>query len=406
VATGADINREVLTQHDRYHMFALPGVFYPEDDALSRASHRGRERLEPVRRTLTGLFHVNGDEHRRHRRLLMPAFHKTRIDAYRDAMVKATLALLERWRIGETRDILEDMTRTTLRIATETLFGDDVGERGIALAKMMQEWLLTMMQPTMISRLDLPFSAYRRWLDLTRAIDDETAAILREKRARKGVSGDMLSMLLAARDEDGSALDEDELVGHIGVIFAAGHETSTNALAWTLLLLAEHPDTAADLCDELALVLRGEPPTVADLAKLPLLDAVVKESLRILPPVPLHPRVVAEDHELSGFFLPRRTELMLSIFHMHHDPDVFREPRRFLPSRWSTIKPTTYEYNPFSAGPRVASTPMSSVHALRESLSMLADAMVRAGDRTSGPPRVRRSSGAASSRFTSKSPLQ
>lgn len=212
---------------------------------------------------------------------------------------------------------------------------------------------MTMFHPSMIPRVDLPLSAYRRWLDLTHAIDRETVAIVREKRARAEIGGDMLSMLLAARDEDGSALDEDELVGHTGVIFAAGHETSTNALAWTLLLLAEHPDVAADVCDELALVLRGEPPTVADLARLPLLDAVVKESLRVLPPVPLHPRVVAEDHELAGFSLPRRTELMLSIFHMHHDPDVFREPRRFMPSRWSTIKPTTFEYNPFSAGPRM-----------------------------------------------------
>jgi cytochrome P450 len=365
LATGAEINREVLTQHDRYHMYALPGVFYPEEAMLERAASRKRfsagphvDRLRPVRRTLTGLFHVNGNEHRRHRRLLMPAFHKTRIDAYCEEMVRITNAVLDGWREGETRDVLEDMTRTTLRIATTTLFGEDVGERGVTLAKLMQEWLITMMKPSMIARLDLPRTAYRRWLDLTSSIDERTVEIVREKRARmeraRGEVGrDMLSMLLAARDEDGSALDEDELIGHTGVIFAAGHETSTNALAWTLLLLSEHPEIASDLCEELASVLRGGPPTVASLAKLPLLDAVVKESLRVLPPVPLHPRIVAEDHELQGHLLPRRTELMLSIFHMHHDPEVFSEPRRFLPSRWSTIKPTTFEYNPFSAGPRM-----------------------------------------------------
>lgn len=361
VATGADLNREVLTQHDRYHANALPGRYYPNDDELAAAERRApwrasRARLTPIRRTLTGLFHVNGDEHRRHRRLLMPAFHKTRIDAYRDDMVRITNDVLASWRPGETRDVHQDMTRLTLRIATATLFGEDVGQPGIDLASKMQDWLLTMFTPTMLLRLDLPGTTFRHWLDLTRDIDDRTAAILAQKRARVRdghVGADMLSMLIAARDEDGSALDEDELVGHTGVIFAAGHETSTNALAWTLYLLAEHPDVASALDEELASVLGGEAPRVDDLAKLPLLDRVVKESMRILPPVPLHPRLVAEDHELGGHFLPKDAELFLSIFHLHHDPALFPEPRRFRPSRWETIKPTTFEYNPFSAGPRM-----------------------------------------------------
>jgi cytochrome P450 len=100
-------------------------------------------------------------------------------------------------------------------------------------------------------------------------------------------------------------------------------------------------------------VLHGDAPTVEQLAKLPLLDAVVKESMRVLPPVPLHPRLVAEDHELGGHFLPAYTELFLSIFHMHHDPALFPDPNRFDPKRWSKIKPSVYEYNPFSAGPRM-----------------------------------------------------
>jgi cytochrome P450 len=163
----------------------------------------------------------------------------------------------------------------------------------------------------------------------------------------------MLSMLLAARDEDGSALGEDELVGHVEVIFAAGHETSTNALAWTLLLLSQHPDVLRDVEDELDGVLRGSAPSVDDLAKLPLLDGVVKESMRVLPPVPIHPRIVAEDTELAGHRMPAGSEVWLSIFHMHHDAAVFSEPHRFRPRRWESAKPTVYEYNPFSAGPRM-----------------------------------------------------
>jgi cytochrome P450 len=377
LATGADVNREVLTDHARYHGYALPGPYYPDDATIESAGGLGRataERLQPIRRTLTGLFHVNDDEHRRHRRLLMPAFHKTRIDAYRDAMVAIVDDVLKDFVVGEERDVHADMTELTLRIATKTLFGDDEGERGVELARMFTEWLTTMFNPLMLARFDVGRMPYRRWLDLTRRIDERSLAIVRAKKARvdKGdVGNDMLSMLVAARDEDGSALDEDELVGHTGVIFAAGHETSTNALAWTLLLLSQHPDVACDLHDELASVLHGDPPAVEQLAKLPLLDAVVKESLRVLPPVPLHPRLVAKDSELGGYFLPKHSELFLSIFHMHHDPAVFPNPERFDPARWSTIKPSPYEYNPFSAGPRMCIGASFATMEIKVALAML-----------------------------------
>jgi cytochrome P450 len=386
VANGAALNREILTQHERFEMYALSGVHFPEEDAIARADRQGgslgrptAERLRPIRRTLTGLFHVNGDEHRRHRRLLQPAFNKTRIDNYRDDMVALTERMLGRWTTGEERDVHQDLTDLTLRVATKTLFGEDAGERGVELARMFVQWGTMMFSPILLLRLDVSPLPYRRWLDLTRRIDDETLAIVREKQARVAkalaagtpIGADMLSMLVAARDEDDSALDEDELVGHTGVIFAAGHETSTNALAWTLFLLAEHPDVANELVSELTSVLHGDAPTVEQLAKLPLLDAVVKESMRVLPPVPMHPRVVAEDTELAGCFVPARTELFLSIFHMHHDPAVFEDPKRFNPSRWSKIKPSVYEYNPFSAGPRMCIGAAFAMMEIKIALAMM-----------------------------------
>ncbi len=352
LVNGADLNREVLTQHERYQMVALSGRLFP-----TSRSPTSRER--PLLRTMTGLFHVNGDEHRRHRRLLMPAFHKTHIDAYRDDMVRITESLLERYRPGAVRDVHADMTELTLRVATKTLFGGEEGDRGLRLSQMMQRWLLTMMSPAMMVRGDLPGMPYWRFLNFTHEIDRATVAIVRDKRAQTSRAGapsgatDMLSTLIAARDEDGSALDEDDLIGHTGVIFAAGHETSTNALAWTFLLLSQHPQVASDLTDELDAVLRGAPPSVDDLARLPLLDAVVKESMRVLPPVPMHPRIVAQDSELAGHRLPAGSEIFLSIFHMHHDPDVFPDPDAFRPRRWESAKPSVYEYNPFSAGPRM-----------------------------------------------------
>jgi cytochrome P450 len=345
LATGAEVNREVLTAHDRFATIALSGRLYPTGQVS--------ERERPLKRMMTGLFHVNGDEHRRHRRLLMPAFHKTRIDAYRDDMTAITESTLARYRVGETRNVHADMMELTLRVATKTLFGEDEGERGVRLARLMQQSLLEMFSPVMmLLRYDWPGTPYHRFLSIVQRIDREAVAILRDKRARPA-GGDMLSMLLAARDEDGSALDEDELVGHVETIFAAGHETSTNALAWTLLLLSQHPEVRRDLEDEIDGVLRGSPPSVEDLARLPLLDGVVKESMRVLPPVPIHPRIVAQDTTVGGHHVPAGSEVWLSIFHMHHDPTLFTEPSRFLPRRWETIRPSVYEYNPFSAGPRM-----------------------------------------------------
>jgi cytochrome P450 len=153
---GPALNREILTAHERYRMYALPGTYFADETAMARAEaqggRRGRptvERLRPIQRTLTGLFHVNGDEHRRHRRLLQPAFNKTRIDAYRDDMVALTSRMLDEWKVGEERDVHEDLTELTLRIATKTLFGEDAGERGVNLARMMQQWLVTMFSSSM-----------------------------------------------------------------------------------------------------------------------------------------------------------------------------------------------------------------------------------------------------------------
>ena len=343
IVNGAELNRQVLTDHERFFMVALPARLFPTAEPTPRE--------KPLTRTMTGLFHVNSTEHKKHRRLLMPAFHKTRIDAYRDDMVAITEDILSQYRPGETRDVHADMTELTLRVATKTLFGEDEGRRGTEVARLMQSWLMTMVSPGMLLPFDRRPFPYWRFFNLTAEIDRQVAAIVRDRR-RRSEGADMLSMLISARDEDGSALGEDELVGHAGVIFAAGHETSTNALAWTLLLLSQHPSVVKDLDDELA-TLRGAPPRVEDLARLTLLDGVVKESMRLLPPVPLHPRIVAKDSQLAGHTFPAGSEIFLSIFHMHHDPDVFPDPEAFSPRRWETAKPTTYEYNPFSAGPRM-----------------------------------------------------
>jgi cytochrome P450 len=341
---GPELNRALLTNHADFHKCALTGPLYPEEPLSART--------RPLTRMLTGLFHVNEGAHRQHRRLLMPAFHRSRIESYRDEMVAVTEGLLDEYRTGTTRDVRPDMMRITLRIATATLFGADLGELGLQIGHDLESWGATLRGANILP-FDLPGTPYRRWLELSCAIDTRMTEVIRQKRQAPGEQRDMLSMLLEARDEAGTALSEDELIGHAGVIFAAGHETSSNALSWTLFLLAQHPRVMADLCDELTAKLHGDAPSFEDLADLPLLDYVVKESLRLFPPAPLNHRITARDSELGDYRIPSGTEVLSSIYHTHRMPELYADPLGFVPERWASLEPGPYAYNPFSAGPRM-----------------------------------------------------
>jgi len=341
---GPDLMHALLTNHTDFHKCGLAGPLYPEAPIA--------DRKRPLTRMLTGLFHVNEGEHKQHRRLLMPAFHRSRIESYRDEMVRATEALLAKYQPGTVRDVRPDMMEVTLRIATSTLFGEDLGERGLRIGREVEEWGVVF-RSAAIFPFDLPGSPYRRWLDLAHAVDRGIHEVIREKRAQGGAGKDMLSMLIEARDEGGMSLSEDELVGHAGVIFAAGHETSSNALGWTLFLLAQHPAVLAELCEELDSKLHGDAPTFEQLAALPLLDRVIKESLRLFPPAPLNHRITARDAALGEYFIPAGTELLASIYHTHRIAELYPDPLVFLPDRWIGLDPGPYAFNPFSAGPRM-----------------------------------------------------
>ncbi|HTV19537.1 MAG TPA: hypothetical protein VMG12_12715, partial [Polyangiaceae bacterium] len=166
---GPDLNRQVFSQHGVFHKSALSGPLYPQGTPSPRQ--------QPLARMLTGLFAVNDDAHRAQRRLLMPAFHKSRIEGYRDDMVSITESVLEGYRPGQLRDIRLDMNELTLRIVTRTLFGADLGARGVELGRKLQRWL-DLFKFAGAAPLDWPGLPYRRWLDLTHAIDRDTRRIV------------------------------------------------------------------------------------------------------------------------------------------------------------------------------------------------------------------------------------
>jgi cytochrome P450 len=136
-------------------------------------------------------------------------------------------------------------------------------------------------------------------------------------------------------------------------------------------LLAQHPRVLGDLCDELSGKLHGEPPNFEDLPDLPLLDYVVKESLRLFPPAPLNHRITARDSELGDYRIPAGSEVLSSIYHTHRVPDLYSEPLRFWPERWATLDPGPYAYNPFSAGPRMCIGATFALFEIKVVLSLL-----------------------------------
>jgi len=145
---------------------------------------------------------------------------------------------------------------------------------------------------------------------------------------------------------------EAEIAAHIPTLLGAAFETCQNTLIWTLVLLSQHPRIARDLLDELRNRLAGAVPSLELIRDLPLLDAVINESMRILPPVPQQFRVATKDTALANFPVRSRTKVLISPFLTNRNPDLYPEPDCFKPERWSSIKPSSYEFFVFSAGPR------------------------------------------------------
>ncbi len=213
---GAANVQKVATQHEIYYKFPLTGGLYSRRNESPRT--------EPLKHFGVGLFGVNSDEHRRHRQLLMPAFHQKRIESYRDSIVVITESLSQELEVNQVTNIASLMRLVTLRIASKTLFGVDIGEKGSKSAALLQKIGILLGNPkTMVLPFDLPGLPFYRMMTLMAELDEEMRGIIRSRQATENDTGDVLSMLIKARDaETGMTLTEDELLGHVSVIFAAG----------------------------------------------------------------------------------------------------------------------------------------------------------------------------------------
>ena len=306
-----------------------------------------------------GLLTIDGDFHRQQRRLIQPAFHKKRVEGYAAIMLQHTQEMVDQeWKVGTRLDIAQSMRDLTLRIVAKSLFDvdlkEDDPELGGAFTNVIEN---PVGQPFSIRALpvDLPFTAYGKHMEGLRALDAYVYGLIKRRRVEGRDRGDVLSMLLSAQ-EDGVTMTDRQIRDQTMTLFAAGHETTANVLAWTFYLLSEHPAAAATLAAELSAILGGRPPAVDDLPQLPYLDWVVSESMRLYPPAWTQGRRAIEGFELDGYHFPAGTTAMLSQWVLHRLPDIWGDPEAFRPERWdlpSASNVPAGAYFPFGSGPRM-----------------------------------------------------
>ncbi len=304
-----------------------------------------------------GLLTSEGDFWLRQRRLAQPAFHRARIASYAETMVDYTQRILESWRGGEERDVHQEMMRLTLRIVGKTLFDADVARDAQDVGKSL-ELLLELganFRRTLFIPHWVPTPTNLRIKREIRFIEGILYRIIGECRASGRDTGDLLSMLLHAQDEDGSRMTDKQLRDETITLFLAGHETTASTLSWTWWLLAQNPAVEAKLHAELDAVLGGRPALLDDLSKLTYTGNVITEALRLYPPAWGLARVVIEDHELGGYPVRKGMGVAMAQWVVHRDTRWYDSPEEFRPERWENdfIKRIPrFAYFPFGGGPR------------------------------------------------------
>jgi cytochrome P450 len=325
---------------------------YPKSDLTASI-------LKPV--VGDGLFTSEGKTWLRQRRLIQPAFHRQRVAAFGELMTDATLKMLDRWEPSAPVDVAAQMTRLTLDIVTGALFHAHVGDEPETIARavtMLLEEINYRFEVPFYPPLSVPTPRNRRLRAAVRTLDRAMYSIIEEHRRTGEGEGDLLSLLMEARDEEtGQAMSDRQLRDEVITLFIAGHETTANALAWTFYLLAKHPEAEERLRNELDEVLGGShrTPTVADLPRLPYARMVVEEAMRLYPPAWITDRQAIAEDEIRGHRIPKGAHVVISPYVTHRLPDLWEDPERFDPERFSpenSVGRPRYAYFPFGGGPR------------------------------------------------------
>jgi cytochrome P450 len=304
-----------------------------------------------------GLLTSEGDFWLRQRRMMQPAFHRARIANYASTMTACAVRLLESWKPDQRIDLHDAMMRLTLQVVGKTLFNADVerdapqvGENLHILLEYTADFRRLVMTPKW-----LPTKQNLQAKRAVRQLNEIIDRIIHQKRQSSVDTGDLLSMLIHAQDEDGSRMTTQQLRDEALTLFLAGHETTASSLSWTWWLLAQNPHVEEKLHAELDSVLNGRTPTLDDLPQLKYTGHILSESMRLYPPAWAVARLAVEEQELAGYPVPKGTGIAAVSWVVHRDPRWYDNPEQFIPERWEgdlLKKNPRFAYFPFSFGAR------------------------------------------------------
>ena len=302
----------------------------------------------------------DGDRHQRQRQLLAPPFHGERMRAYGEDIREITRQVSNEWEIGKPFNIRESMQEITLRVILRVVFGLNEGQLFESLRRSLSDLLDFISSPVMSSAfffqfMQKDFGAWSPWgriLQQRQKIDQLIYALLRERRAESEQNRqDILSLMMAARYDDGQGMSDEELHDELMTLLVAGHETTASALTWAFYWIDHLPEVREKLLQELNTI--GVNPDLSSVAKLPYLTAVCQETLRIYPiAMTAFVRIVKNPIKIMGYELREGTAIVPSIYLAHHREEVYPQSKQFKPERFLERQYSPYEYLPFGGGNR------------------------------------------------------
>jgi unspecific monooxygenase len=303
---------------------------------------------------------MDGERHRRERKLLMPPFHGERLQTYAQQICQITEQVASQWQVGQRFVARTCLQKISLEVILQIVFGLSEGERYQQLKPLLTDWLNMTDSPLRSSLLFLRFlqqdwgvwTPWGRMKWLQRQVHNLLQAEIEDRRIQgSSESVDVLSLMMAARDENGQAMTDEQLRDELLTILFAGHETTATTLTWAFYQIHQQPDVRKKLLQELDSLGENSPPL--EIAQLSYLTAVCQETLRMYPILPvIFPRIAKSPVKIAGYEFDAQTTLMPSIYLVHYREDLYPNAQQFKPERFLGRQYSPYEYFPFGGGSR------------------------------------------------------
>lgn len=360
VAIGASNNQIVLGNKDA---FRTTGYMFngPPGSAISRIR--------------SGLLQSRGKQHTSIRAMLQPIFARKSIAEPFDQFIRITREQADKWHPQRPLSLWEEMCVLTRRLSGRILLNNETDEVLDDLSQKIQRVIdHTFRKTNWFFPYDLPGTSFRKMLGAAEDVETTLLEMIRQRRTIPLLpeQQDVLGKFVNAKSEDGTQLTDSQIAGQMVFFFSASFETAATMLTWTLIALAQHPQVLQQLEQELEQVLAGASPTLESVNELPFLDRVIRESLRLYPPLPTLARVAIASVQLAdGQPIQFGDRIVVSPYASHRNPAVFPQPLQFHPDRWLTATPSPWQYLPFGAGQRYCVAANYATVLLKVCLSVL-----------------------------------